>query len=82
MEDRIVRWSKGALKEFEKAIYFIAEDSVQNVLKVESDILSKIKSLSRNPEIYSWINLSPITMAAIGLWNFIVIVCRTKLQVK
>lgn len=42
MEDRIVRWSKGALKEFEKAIYFIAEDSVQNALKVESDILSKI----------------------------------------
>lgn len=53
MEDRIVRWSKAALKQFEEAIIFIAKDSVQNALKVEMDILSKIKSLSRNPEIYS-----------------------------
>ena len=51
MADRKITWSKAALNQFEAAINYIANDSIQNAEKVRKDILQKIESLLLHPEI-------------------------------
>jgi len=53
MANRKIIWSKSALKQFEAAINYIAEDSIQNAEKVRKEILEKIERLIAHPEIYS-----------------------------
>jgi len=53
MANRKITWSKSALKQFEAAINYIAEDSIQNAEKVRKEILEKIEKLISYPEIYS-----------------------------
>ncbi|HEX5150859.1 MAG TPA: type II toxin-antitoxin system RelE/ParE family toxin [Parafilimonas sp.] len=52
MANKTIIWSKAALKQFEFAIHFIAEHSVQNAEKIRTGILEKIKRLSIYPEIH------------------------------
>lgn len=47
-----VSWDKVALVQFNKAIEYIAEDSVQNAEKVRKDILQKIEELPSLAEKY------------------------------
>ena len=42
MANRKITWSKTALKQFEAAINYIAEDSIQNAEKVRKEILEEI----------------------------------------
>jgi len=53
MEGKNVTWSKIALKQFETAISYIADSSVQNAEKVRRDILEKTERLGLHPDIYS-----------------------------
>ncbi len=46
-----ITWSKTALKQFEDAINYIAEVSIQNAEKVRREILEKIENITNNPEI-------------------------------
>ena len=52
MANRKIVWSKTALKQFEAAINYIGEDSIQNAEKVRREILEKIQNITANPEIY------------------------------
>jgi plasmid stabilization system protein ParE len=52
MGSRIISWSVKALRQFEEAIEYIMQDSVQNAEKVRLEILRKIDSLPHYPEIY------------------------------
>jgi plasmid stabilization system protein ParE len=52
MASRKVGWDKHALRQFNKAILYIAEDSVQNAENVQAEILEKIETLLSYPEIY------------------------------
>ena len=54
MANRKITWAKTALKQFEAAINYIAEDSIQNAEKVRKEILEKIEKLRVNPEIYTF----------------------------
>jgi len=51
MEVKIV-WDELAFKQFEKAIKYIENDSLVNAEKVSKEILLKIDSLIKHPEIY------------------------------
>jgi plasmid stabilization system protein ParE len=53
MTNRKLRWDTIALQQFNKAIDYIAKDSIQNAEKVRKEILQKIEDLPDNPEIYS-----------------------------
>jgi plasmid stabilization system protein ParE len=53
MANKKITWSKLALKQFEAAINYIAENSIQNAEKVRREILEKIEKLISHPEIYS-----------------------------
>ncbi len=53
MKNKRITWSKQAIRQFSKAINYIANDSIQNAEKVRVDILDKINSLPSNPEIHS-----------------------------
>jgi len=53
MANRKITWSKSALKQFEAAINYIAEDSIQNAEKVRKEILEKIEKVTLYPEIHS-----------------------------
>jgi plasmid stabilization system protein ParE len=53
MGNRKIVWPKTALKQFEVAINYIAEDSIQNAENVRKEILEKIENIISNPEIYS-----------------------------
>jgi plasmid stabilization system protein ParE len=53
MANRKITWSKSALKQFEAAINYIAEDSIQNAEKVRKEILEKIERLISYPETHS-----------------------------
>lgn len=53
MENKKIRWSQTALKQFESAIRFIANDSLQNAGNVKSEILEKTLKLGLHPEIHS-----------------------------
>jgi plasmid stabilization system protein ParE len=52
MANRKIGWSKHALRQFNKAILYISEDSVQNAENVKADILDKIEALLSYPEMY------------------------------
>jgi plasmid stabilization system protein ParE len=52
MANRRIEWDWQALRQFNKAILFIAEDSVQNADNVRIDIIEKIEALLPNPERY------------------------------
>ena len=49
MESRKVSWDKQALRQFNKAILYIAEDSIQNAENVRADIIEKIGVLITHP---------------------------------
>ncbi len=53
MANKVIVWSKTALKQFEAAINYIAVDSVQNAEKVRKELLKKIEALLSYPEIHS-----------------------------
>jgi plasmid stabilization system protein ParE len=50
MENRRISWDIQALKQFNKSILYIAEDSVQNAEKVRFEILEKIEEITLHPE--------------------------------
>lgn len=52
MASRKISWDRRALIQFNKAILFIAEDSIQNAEKVVADIISQIEELPAQPERY------------------------------
>ncbi len=52
MANRRLEWDRQAFRQFNKAILFIAEDSVQNAENVRADIIEKIEALLPNPERY------------------------------
>jgi plasmid stabilization system protein ParE len=52
MANRVTRWNKRALNQFNAAIKYIAKDSLQNAENARKDILSKTEKLTANPEIY------------------------------
>ncbi len=52
MANRKIVWSKTALKQFEAAINYIREDSIQIAEKVRREILEKIQNITADPEIY------------------------------
>jgi len=52
MANRKIGWDKHALKQFNKAILYLAEDSIQNAENVRIDILVKIDELLSHPEKY------------------------------
>ena len=53
MKSRIINWDSAAIKQFNKAIQYIAEDSLQNAQKVKKGISEKIEKIITHPEIYS-----------------------------
>jgi plasmid stabilization system protein ParE len=52
MANRRIDWSRQALLQFNKAILFIAADSVQSAENVHADILEKIEGIVASPERY------------------------------
>jgi len=50
MANRKIGWDRNALRQFNKAILYIAEDSIQNAENVRADILQYIASLVSYPE--------------------------------
>jgi len=52
MANRRIDWDRQALRQFNKAILLIAEESVQNAENVQADIIEKIEALLPNPERY------------------------------
>ncbi|WP_238386440.1 type II toxin-antitoxin system RelE/ParE family toxin [Chitinophaga rupis] len=52
MANRNIVWGKVAFQQFNAAIEYISEDSVQNAEKVRAEILERIGRLSGHPEIY------------------------------
>jgi plasmid stabilization system protein ParE len=53
MANRRLEWDRLAFRQFNKAILFIAEESVQNVENVRADIIEKIEDLLPNPDRYA-----------------------------
>jgi plasmid stabilization system protein ParE len=49
----IIRWNQNAIRQFEKAIAYIENDSVANAEKFKVDMLNKIDGLLTHPERYS-----------------------------
>ncbi|HEX3933263.1 MAG TPA: type II toxin-antitoxin system RelE/ParE family toxin [Puia sp.] len=52
MANRRLEWDRQALRQFNKAILYIAEDSIQNAEKVQADILEDIDAVIPHPERY------------------------------
>jgi plasmid stabilization system protein ParE len=52
MANRRIDWDRQALRQFNKAILYIAEESVQNAENIRADIIDKIEDLLPNPERY------------------------------
>jgi plasmid stabilization system protein ParE len=52
MANRKIGWDRHALRQFNKAILYIAEDSIQNAEVVRIDIIAKIEELPVFPEKY------------------------------
>jgi plasmid stabilization system protein ParE len=52
MANRRIDWDRQALRQFNKAILYIAEESVQNAENVRADLVEKIEALVPNPERY------------------------------
>lgn len=53
MANKKILWNKRAISQFDKAIDYISNDSVQNAEKIRVDILEQVKKISNYPEIYS-----------------------------
>lgn len=53
MASRKITWSKQAINQFNKAINYIATNSIQNAEKVRTEVLEKINNHFENPEINS-----------------------------
>jgi len=82
MANRKITWSKSALKQFEAAINYIAEDSIQNAEKVRKEILEKIEKVTLYPEIHSPDKYKLTMMAVTELLNCIVIELPIELKKK
>jgi plasmid stabilization system protein ParE len=52
MANRRIDWDRQAFRQFNKAILYIAEESVQNAENVRAEIVAKIEALVPNPEKY------------------------------
>jgi len=52
MANRRISWDVQALKQFNKAILYIAEESIQNAEKVRIEIIEQIEILVAHPEKY------------------------------
>jgi plasmid stabilization system protein ParE len=52
MENKRISWDIQALKQFNKSILYIAEDSIQNAEKVRFAVLEKIEQIAIHPEIH------------------------------
>jgi plasmid stabilization system protein ParE len=50
MANRKIGWDKHALRQFNKSILYIAEESIQNAENVRADIIEKIEILLTYPE--------------------------------
>jgi plasmid stabilization system protein ParE len=48
----VIKWNKNALKQFDEALDYIKENSIQNANKVELDILTTIGKLLKTPELF------------------------------
>lgn len=49
----VIQWNRQALKQFDKAIAYIENDSPANAEKFKRDILFKIDDLLKHPEKYA-----------------------------
>jgi len=52
MANRKIGWDRYALRQFNKAILYIAEDSIKNAETVSADIIAKIEETLTHPEKY------------------------------
>jgi len=52
MANRKIGWDRQALRQFNKAILYIAEDSIQNAENVRVEVVEKIEGLIAHPEKY------------------------------
>jgi plasmid stabilization system protein ParE len=52
MANRRLEWDRQALRQFNKAILYIAEDSIQSAEKVRADVLEDIDAMIPHPERY------------------------------
>jgi plasmid stabilization system protein ParE len=52
MTNRKIRWDKPALQQFNAAIKYIADDSLQNAEKVKLNVLQKITRLIIHATVY------------------------------
>jgi plasmid stabilization system protein ParE len=50
MANRNISWGYQALRQFNKAILYIAEDSLQNAEKVRAEVVGEIEILTVHPE--------------------------------
>src|SRR5207249_6317477 len=50
MAERKINWDSAALKQFNKAIAYIAEQSLQNAEKIRAEVIQKVESLIKYPE--------------------------------
>ncbi|MBS1496841.1 MAG: type II toxin-antitoxin system RelE/ParE family toxin [Bacteroidetes bacterium] len=47
-----IKWNLAAVKQFDKAIEYIASISVQNAQKVETGLINAIQKIAQQPEFY------------------------------
>ena len=52
MANRAISWTKTAVKQFERAIEYIASDSIQNAEKISIDISKQLEKTLENPEFF------------------------------
>lgn len=50
MANRTISWGYQALRQFNKAILYIAEDSLQNAENVRADVIEEIEVITTHPE--------------------------------
>jgi hypothetical protein len=53
MANRRLDWDRQAIRQFNKAILYIAEKSIQNAEKVQVDVIEKIEALIPHPKVYA-----------------------------
>ena len=51
MANRRISWDKQALQQCNKAILYIAKDSIQNAENVRTEIIEKVEALIDRPEM-------------------------------
>ena len=52
MASKTISWTRTAVKQFEKAVEYIASDSTKNAEKVSIDILKHLEKTIKNPEFF------------------------------